>query len=481
MAPIKSISLSVIGFIFVSIMHPVNADSIISTVVGDGIPAYSGDGGPAVNASLQYPYQGIEFDSNGNFYIGDTHNNVIRRVDGVSGIITTVVGNGSEGYSGDGGLAINAMLSKPAGIAFDNGGNLYFSDQFNNRVRRVDAGTGIITTVAGDGAFAYYGDGGPATSAALAHPVGVNFDSSGNLLIADPYNNRVRKVDSITGIITTIAGNGTAGYTGDGGLATAATLNSPEDFARDSLNNLYIAEVGNNVIRKIDTAGIITTVAGNGAAGYSGDGGPATSAQIYTPWDVAVDSNGNIFFAQAYNEVIRKVEATTGFITTVAGNGVYGFSGDGGPATSANLATPTGITVDGAGRLYISDTNNHRIRMVGTFFNFTGFFAPVNNPPVFNQVNAGRAIPVKFSLNGDQGLDIFASGYPKSQAIPCDLSAPVDPIETTVNAGSSSLSYDASIDTYAFAWKTEKAWTGCRRLIVKLKDDTEHLAYFNFR
>ena len=217
-------------------------------------------------------------------------------------------------------------------MAVDASGNLYIADTGNNRIRKVSA-TGIITTVAGNGSAGYSGDGGPATSAQLDGPEGVAVDGSGNLYIADTCNNRIRKV-SATGIITTVAGNGSAGYSGDGGPATSAQLSLPAGVAVDGSGNLYIADSGNNRIRKVSATGIITTVAGNGSPGYSGDGGPATSAQLNQPAGVAVDASGNLYIADSSNNRIRKVSAT-GIITTVAGNGFDGYSGDGGPATSA--------------------------------------------------------------------------------------------------------------------------------------------------
>ena len=215
-----------------------------------------------------------------------------------TGIITTIAGNGIAGYSGDGGLATNAELNNPYGVAVDSNGNIYIADTNNNRIRKVNSTTGIITTIAGNGTAGYSGDGGLATNAELYYPYGVAVDSNGNIYIADTYNNRIRKVNSTTGIITTIAGNGTAGYSGDGGPATNAQLNYPYGVAVDSSGNIYIADTDNNRIRKVNsTTGIITTIAGNGNPGYSGDGGPATNAELYDPSGVAVDSNGNIYIA----------------------------------------------------------------------------------------------------------------------------------------------------------------------------------------
>ncbi len=244
---------------------------------------------------------------------------------------------------------MNAALNQPYGVTPDSAGNLYIADDQNNRIRKVSGGT--ITTVAGIGTMGFSGDGGPATSALLYIPHGVAADSAGNLYIADTGNLRVRKVSG--GTITTVAGNGTVSFSGDGGPATSASINIPYGVAVDSAGNLYIADTGNNRIRKV-SGGTITTVAGNGTASFSGDGGPATSASINEPWAVAVDSAGNLYIADYANNRIRKVSGGT--ITTVAGNGVVGFSGDGGPATNALLGYPEGVAVDSAGNLYISDS-----------------------------------------------------------------------------------------------------------------------------
>ena len=254
-----------------------------------------------------------------------------------AGDISTVAGGGV----GDGGSATNASLSNPFGVAVDGGGNMYVADLSNNRIRKVDVATGIITTVAGNGIPGFSGDGGSATSASLNFPRGVDVDSSGNIYIADTINNRIRKVTAATGIITTVAGNGIFGFSGDGGAATSARLASPLGVDVDSSGNLYIADSNNNRIRKVTVAtGIITTVAGTGVFGFSGDSGAATSATFRRPTGVAVDSSGNIYIADRENHRIRKVTVATGIITTVAGNGVGVFSGDGGLATNASFIFP---------------------------------------------------------------------------------------------------------------------------------------------
>jgi trimeric autotransporter adhesin len=336
-----------------------DTNSVLTRVAGNSHPGYSGDGGPAASAQLNTP-QGVAVDGAGNLYIADANNNRVRKVSPV-GIISTVAGDGTLGYSGDGGPATSAQLSGPAGVATDGAGNLYIADQFNNRIREVSP-SGIITTVAGSGAKGFSGDGGPATSAALNFPAGVTADGAGNLYIGDTYNQRVRRV-SPAGIITSVAGTGAVGYSGDGGLATSARLNLPEGVAVDSAGNLYIADSANSRVRKVNPAGIITAVAGNGTYGYSGDGGLATTAGLYLPFDVAVDSAGNLYIADLKNYRVRGV-SPSGTITTIAGSGTYNYSGDGGPADSAQLFYPTGVSSDAAGNLYIADLNNNRARKV---------------------------------------------------------------------------------------------------------------------
>jgi sugar lactone lactonase YvrE len=342
-------------------------NGIITTVAGNGSGGYSGDGGAATNASLYYP-EGAAFDAAGNLFVADFFNNRIRKIT-TNGIITTVAGNGSPGYSGDGVPATNATV-RPAGVALDANGNLFIADWNNNRIRKVDT-NGIITTIAGNGSPGYSGDGGPATSASLAYVEGVTVDSAGNLFIADTVNNRIRRVDT-NGIITTVAGKGPAvygSYSGDGGAATNAGLDTPYSTAVDVSGNLFIADFYNNCIRKLDTNGIITTVAGNGDWGYSGDGGPATNATLDEPYGVAVDSSGNLFISDSSNDRIRKMD-TNGVITTVAGKDTWGYSGDGGPATNATLNLPSGMALDSIGNLFIADLGNERIRKVALYASY---------------------------------------------------------------------------------------------------------------
>ena len=325
---------------------------IITRFAGTGVFGYFGDGGPATAAEF-FNTRGVAVDAAFNVYISDYGNSRIRRVD-PAGTITTIAGNGTFGYSGDGGPATLAKISLAWGLAVDRVNNfLYISDLNNAVVRKVDLSTNIITTVAGNGTGGYSGDGGPATLAQMNNaPSGVGVDAAGNLYIADQGNNVIRMVDG-TGTIYTVAGNGTPGYSGDGGAATLAQLHFPQDVAFDASGNMYIGDEVNNVVRIVSPGGIINTFAGTGVAGYFGDGGPATLAQLKGPNGVAVDAAGNVYIGDAGNYVIRVVDPA-GNINTYAGNGTQGFTGDGGPATAAELYEPTKIALDPSDCLYIT-------------------------------------------------------------------------------------------------------------------------------
>jgi len=346
-------------------------DGTISTVAGTGAAGYTGDGGQATAAKTATPLA-VALDDDCDLYFSADHKDHfsgVRKVNTYTGVITTVAGTTKQGYSGDGGAATAAKMDKAEGIALHPNGDLYIADTKNNRIRKVDVGTGIITTIAGTGTGGFSGDGGAATAAKIDDPKGVDVDINGHIYIADKKNARIRKVDGGTGIITTIAGTGTGGFSGDGGAATAAKLDDPEDVAVDCNGNVYIADKKNERIRRVDGAtGIITTYAGTGTGGYSGDGGAATAAKIDGPSGVAVDRVGNLFIADKKNERIRRVDVVTGIITTVAGTGAAGYSGDGGAATSAKMNSPTSVAVNCLGDIYIADSKNNRVRFVDVRF-----------------------------------------------------------------------------------------------------------------
>ena len=337
---------------------------VITTIAGTGTPTFSCDGGPANKAALNSPY-GVTVDNAGNIYIADSGNNRIRKINS-AGVITTVAGCGNNTTAcvqvglGDGGPAIAPLIMNPWDVAADNAGNFYFTDSGNKRIRKVDA-SGNITTVAGGG-LSNPGDGGLAVNAQLGNPVGLAIDSGGSLYFTDADTNRVRKV-STSGIITTIAGNGGKGFTGDGLQAINATLNGPRGVGVDSAGNIYIADTLNARVRKVSTAGFITTVAGNGQAGVPQDGTTATSTSLNYPWNVKADGAGDIYISDSQNIRVFKVNSS-GIITTFAGTGAAGFSGDGGPAASAQFDGPTGLALDASGSVYISDAMGNRLRKV---------------------------------------------------------------------------------------------------------------------
>jgi len=338
-------------------IRKVTTDGVINTVAGNGAIGFSGDGGPAISTSLGNPF-GVAVDSGANIYIADTTNNRVRKVTG--GVISTSAGNGTAGFAGDGGPAVSGQLYFPAGVAVDGAGNLYIADTRNNRVRKVTADS-VISTLSGNGTAGFSGDGGPANLAELYGPSDVVVDAAANVYILDRGNGTVRKITADR-VIRTVAGTGSSNcISPDGGQATSTPLCNPQGIAVDTLNNLYIAE--RSRVRKVGANGVITTVAGNGTEGYSGDGGPATSARLISAYGVAVDGAGNLYISDIENHRVRKV-TLNGVITTVAGTGIAGFSGDGGPAVSAQLYFPAGLAVDGAGNLYIADVGNQRIRKI---------------------------------------------------------------------------------------------------------------------
>lgn len=364
----------------------------INTVIGTGTYGYSGDGGLATAANITEAW-GLELDpATGNIYIADVYNNRIRKM-APSGVITTIAGTGTASFSGDGGPATLAAVHHPTAIAVF-GTDIYYSESFSQRVRKINA-AGIISTVAGNGISGYSGDGGPAINAKISEPDGITVDGLGNLYISDQYTNRIRKVTP-AGIITTIAGCGVMGYSGDGGPATLATMNLPDGICTDAANNIVFSDIHNNVVRKINvTTGIISTIAGTGTGGFSGDGGPATAAKLWSPADVHYDAAGNLYICDATNNRIRKV-TPDGTISTIAGTGIAGFSGDGGPPLSAQLYNVNLIRPDASGNLYVGDMYNHRIRKI-VYANAVPVFTAGVSTTLTICENAG-AVPINSSL-----------------------------------------------------------------------------------
>lgn len=401
--------------------YDANSDSpnylTLNTLVGNGSIA---DGGPATQASLHFP-RAPKLDASGNLYVTDTQNNVIREIDS-AGNINIVAGTQVPcSYPtvncGDGGPPTSASFFVPRGIAFDNSGNLIVFDTYDSRVREVK--NGVINTIAGTGTYGFSGDGGPATQALLSYPWAGGVDSAGNIYVLDAFNNRVREINASTGNISTVAGSGATGcgnggYSGDGGLATNATLNCPIGLDVDAAGDLYISDYYNFVIRRVDaTTHIITTVAGTpGTPGYSGDGGLATSATLSYADRVSVNAAGNLFISDTNNEVIRRVDALTGKIETFAGNTNFAFAGDGGPALSASFASPTGVVVTNSGDLYVGDLFNNRVRKV--ILNAGATLTPATLPfgtQALGTTSAAQSITLTDS--GDAPLaisDVTASG-----------------------------------------------------------------------
>jgi uncharacterized protein (TIGR03437 family) len=450
------------------VVRVIAPDLTISTYAGLGTAGYSGDGGAAIQAQLNSP-MGLAIDAAGNLYIADSGNHAVRKVS-KSGAIGTYAGIGSPGYSGDGGAATAAGLDQPEGVAVDPSGSLYIADTFDNRVRVVAPG-GIIQTVAGTGFSSYSGDGGSPTTAALFLPTDVATDSGGNLYIADYGNSRIRqvaqgKIQTVVGsnattvifdqapattirlngptglavdtsgnifiaeggigtgsglaegdfkiwkingvgVVSTAAGNGIENYSGDGGAATAAQINTPSNMVLDAVGNLYIADSANNRVRRISPGGVIVTVAGNGVAGYSGDGGPATSAMLNSPEGLAADADGNVYIADTKNNRIRKL-LPSGTIIGIAGNGNAAFFGDGGPANSASIHAPEALYSAGGGHIYIADTGNQRIRELlpdGTIITVAG------NGSQGVAGDGGAATSAQLSLPAGVTLDAAGNMY----------------------------------------------------------------------
>jgi sugar lactone lactonase YvrE len=342
-----------------------SAEPRITTAAGSGEQSYGGDGGLAIHALLDQPFD-VAFDSQGDVYFSDTFNHRVRKIDRRSGVITTVAGSGIKGFSGDGGPALQARINEPYGVVLDRRGNLFFADRLNRRVRRVEGQTGQISTIAGTGEQVYSGDGGQAQLAGLVEPNGVALDPAGKaLFIADVAGHRIRRVDLASGLIDTFAGTGQARHDGDGGPAARAAVWGARAVDVGPDGTVYILEREGNRLRAVDPlTGVISTIAGTGAKGYEGDGGPASRATFNGPKELAVDRSRNLWIVDTENHAIRFIDANSRIIDTIAGTGRAGGDGDGGPPRQARLDRPHGVAVGPDGSIWIGDTNNHRIRVV---------------------------------------------------------------------------------------------------------------------
>ena len=341
-------------------IRKVSKDGIITTIAGNGRAGFSGDNGPALKASLNFP-AGLCLDEIGNLYVADRNNHRVRRID-TSGIITTIAGTGAPDWGGDGGPAVEAHLNYPSDLECDDKGNLYISDRSNNRIRKVNS-NGVISTVVGLGLPEFGGDFGPATEAFLKYPFGIDLDKKGNLYIADRGNNRIRKVDP-HGIITTVAGDGTHFFAGDYGPATRASLAYPTDVVADHRGNLYIADRNNNRIRRVDPLGIMSTVMGIGRYEYNGDNEIASETSLHLPFALALSLDGKLIVVDRNHFRIRSMDLKSHSIATLAGNGNSWFRGDGGLGTGATLEFPSGIGVDSKGNIIFSDKMHNRLRFI---------------------------------------------------------------------------------------------------------------------
>lgn len=370
--------------------------AVPAQVVSTSAGGYVGDDGSPLAAALAYPRFVVQ-DASGNTYITDAENHRIRKVS--NGVITTFAGTGISGYSGDGGLAKNAMLSYPVGLVFDSAGNLIVADSGNNRIRRIDT-TGTITTIAGTGTAGFGGDGGPALLADLDGPTGLALDAAGNLYFTDIFNQRVRKIDT-GGFITTVAGNGTAGYNGDGIAATSASLNFPRGLVLDSAGNLYIADTLNFRVRRVDPFGIISTFAGNGTSGYCCDGQPAIDANVGRPRGLMIRGN-QLLIANGGQGRVRDVGFTSGIINTLAGSFI-GYDGDGNPPLASEFNSPTGMFLLSSGSFLLVDEINARVRTVSSSVvtTFAGGFSGDNR----------RAIQAAFVAPENLSFDLFGNYY----------------------------------------------------------------------
>jgi len=377
----------------------------IFTVAGNATNGYSGDGGSATQAALSNPCK-VAVDGSGNIFIADQTNNRIREVSG--GNINTIAGNGTAGYAGDGKPPVQANISQPCGVAVDSSGNVYFSqDNGPNSAVRKAPPSGNMSTVAGTSLGAgFSGDGAAAINAQVNSPTGIAFDAAGNLYIADTQNHRIRVIGK-DGNIHTAAGNGVPQFTGDGGSPLRASLNSPQGVAADQAGNLYIADTLNNRVRRV-SGGVITTIAGTGVAGFSGDNGPATKAQLNHPQDVAVDAAMNVYIVDSFNFRVRMV-TPDGVISTIAGSGASGYSGDNGPATSARLKFPSGIALGPSGTLYIADTQNNVIRLLTS--------ASAGNPggpplirPIITSVGSASTCGNSSNISPGAWIEVHGSG-----------------------------------------------------------------------
>lgn len=412
------------GAMLVVAGNAAHAQGVINTIAGTGVAGSGGDGGPAAAAQFSNPY-GVATDAAGNIYIADKSNSKVRVISATTGHIFTFAGS-TYGLSGMGGPATLAQMKYPDGVFVNHAGDVIITDWYNDMTYYVDHTTGNIASRCGCGSQGCGGDGGPSWLAKMMTPAGSCEDLAGNTYIADKGSNRIRRVDALTGIVTTIAnGTGTFGYSGDGGPAINANFSGPSavffDPTSPGLGHLYLSDGGNNVIRKIDlNTGRITTVAGTGVAGYSGNGSIATMAKLRNPGNLFIDNSGNMFVCDRGNHSIRKIVLSSGRISTIAGTGVAGFSGDGDVSTNARLKDPQGVWMTSTGYMFIADAGNQRIRVIapktGTGYGFIGGSSTIGAPksdPISTVLTANE---VRIFPNPSNGIFTVATGVDNANA-----------------------------------------------------------------
>lgn len=433
-----------------------NAQTIY-TYAGTGVPGYSGDGGAATTAQINESF-GVAADAAGNVYFTDYNNHRIRKID-PSGVVTTIAGTGFGGFMGDGGPATAAWIRWPKGITLDGAGNIYFADFGNNCVRKINS-SGIISTIGGvpmstPGSVVH--EGGPATADTFGNVWGIAIDASGNVLVADELGHRVRHITP-SGTINTVAGIGFAGFTGDGGAATAARLNGPTGVAVDGAGNIFVADNANNRVRKVSPTGTISTIAGTGIPyGYTGDGGPATIAKLYYPKGIAVDGPGNVYITDWNNNCVRRIN-TSGIISTLTGSGSAGYAGDGGPAASGVLDHPTAVTVRTDGDLFISDDLNHRLRHI-----------KVGNEPYFVRGESASAsfCAIEFLvLDSLLGVDDIDVGQTETWSVA------MSPAHGTLTAAYATISTGSTVSPSTITYAPSSGYTGPDSFKVRVNDGT---------
>ncbi len=429
------------GVTFAGSSTTLRPSSLIETIAGTGVGGFNGDGIPATSAEVNSPF-GMAVDPAGDVFFIDFGNDRVREINHGTGLISTVAGTGVEGYNGDGIPATSAELQYPSAIALDAAGDLFIADRFNNRIREVNAKTGLISTVAGTGVGGYNGDGIAATSAELDEPYAIALDANGNIYIADFDNQRVREVNHSSGLISTVAGTGVRGYNGNNIAATSAELNFPNGVAVDSSGDVFVADE-NNLVREVSaTTHLFTIVAGTGTGDYNGDGIPATSADLYLPGPLAVDAAGNLFILDGENQRIREVSAATGLISTVAGTGDSGYNGDGIPAVTADLNFPASVAIDTVGDVYIADFTNYRLREVESGAAIVDVNPLLVNPGTQNNAVGDTAVSLQVQASGLPAGDTWtysATGLPSGLSINASTGLITGTITGTANAYSATV------------------------------------------